>query len=157
MEIVLIAPEIPGNTGSVGRVAVGTGSRLHLVGPLGFDISAAAVRRAGLDYWDDVDLVVHDGVDALLRHIGERRVWAYSTHGQLRYDEVRYLPEDFLVFGSESRGLPPALRARWAQTLCYLPVRRAIRSLNLATAVTAVVYEAHRQQGFAQIDAAGGR
>lgn len=152
MEIALIEPEIPGNTGSIGRVAVGTGSRLHLVGKLGFDLSAAAVRRAGLDYWQDVDLVVHRTIDDFLAATAGRRLWAYSSHGTVRYDEVRYQPDDILVFGGESTGLPATLRERWRQQLCYLPISGQIRSLNLANAATVVLFEALRQQNFANLD-----
>ena len=152
MEIALVEPEIPGNTGSIGRLAVGTGCGLHLVRPLGFDISAAAVKRAGLDYWSDVRLTVHDDSEAFLRAMAGRTLWAFSSHGRLRYDEVRYLPDDVLVFGRETSGLAPALRERVEGRLCYLPISNKIRSLNLANAATAVVYEALRQNGFAGID-----
>ncbi len=152
MEIALVEPEIPGNTGSIGRLAVGTGCGLHLVRPLGFDISAAAVKRAGLDYWSDVRLTVHDDSEAFLRAMAGRTLWAFSSHGRLRYDEVRYLPDDVLVFGRETSGLAPALRERFEGRLCYLPISNKIRSLNLANAATAVVYEALRQNGFAGID-----
>lgn len=152
MEIALIEPEIPGNTGSIGRVAVGTCSKLHLVGKLGFDISAAAVRRAGLDYWQDVELFVHPTIEDFLNATAGRRIWAYSSHGKVRYDEVRYQSDDILVFGGESTGLPAALRERWVDRLCYLPISNQIRSLNLANAATVVLYEALRQQSFAGID-----
>ena len=152
MEIALIEPEIPGNTGSIGRVAVGTCSKLHLVGKLGFDISTAAVRRAGLDYWQDVDLVVHATIADFLQATVDRQLCAYSSHGKVRYDEVRYQSDDILVFGGESAGLPLALRERWADRLCYLQISNQIRSLNLANAATVVLYEALRQQGFAGID-----
>lgn len=152
MDIALIEPEIPGNTGSIGRVAVGTGCGLHLVGKLGFDISAAAVRRAGLDYWQDVELHVHPTVEGFLAAMAERRLWAFSSHGTQRYDQVGYASDDVLVFGSESRGLSPELREHFAKRLCYLPISPQIRSLNLANCVTAVVYEALRQQDFAGID-----
>ncbi len=152
MDIALIEPEIPGNTGSIGRLAVGTGCGLHLVRPLGFDISAAAVRRAGLDYWSDVHLTVHDDSEAFLRAMAGRTLWAFSSHGRLRYDEVRYLPDDVLVFGRETSGLSPSLRERFEGRLCYLPISNKIRSLNLANAATAVVYEALRQNGFAGIE-----
>lgn len=152
MEIALIEPEIPGNTGSLGRVAVGTCSKLRLVGQLGFDISVAAVRRAGLDYWQDVDLVVHPTIEAFLAATEGRTLWAFSSHGKVRYDEVRYQPDDILVFGRESTGLPADLRERWRDRLCYVPISPQIRSLNLANAATVVLYEALRQQGFAGID-----
>jgi tRNA (cytidine/uridine-2'-O-)-methyltransferase len=153
MEIALIEPEIPGNTGAIGRLAVGTGSRLHLVGRLGFDVSDAAVRRAGLDYWADVDLVRHATIADFLAATRGRRLWAYSRHGRLRYDQVSYRDDDVLVFGPESVGLPEALRQRWAEALCYLPTTGKIRSLNLAGAASVVLYEALRQRGFAGIEA----
>jgi tRNA (cytidine/uridine-2'-O-)-methyltransferase len=152
VDIALIEPEIPGNTGSIGRVAVGTGCRLHLVGKLGFDISAAAVRRAGLDYWEDVQLQRHPTVEGFFEAMEGRRLWAYSSHGKLRYDTIGYQSDDVLVFGSESAGLRPEVRARLQDRLCYLPISPQIRSLNLANCVTAVVYEALRQQGFAGVD-----
>ncbi len=149
MEIALIEPEIPGNTGSIGRLAVGTGTALHLVGDLGFDISAAAVRRAGLDYWKNVDLRRHARIDDFLHATSARRIWAFSSHGARRYDEVEYGADDVLVFGRESSGLPQHLLDRWREQLCYLPISPAIRSLNLANCVTAALYEALRQQNFA--------
>ena len=155
MEIALVEPEIPGNTGAIGRVCVGTNTPLHLIGELGFDISEKAVRRAGLDYWRDVQLSVHpevkpwfDAVDAE----PHRRVWLFTTRGTLRYDQVNYGEDDVLVFGGESKGLPQWLRDRYPEQLVYLPTLPAIRSLNLASTATTALYEALRQQGFRGID-----
>jgi len=148
MDIALIEPEIPGNTGSIGRVCVGTGCALHLVGKLGFDISERAVRRAGLDYWKDVDLVVEPDRHSWEEDVAGRRLWLFTTKGTQRYDEVDYGPDDILVFGCETRGLPADFVARHSERLVYLPTTSKIRSLNLANTVTAALYEALRQQGF---------
>ncbi len=156
MDIALIEPEIPGNTGSIGRVCVGTGCGLHLVGTLGFDISERAVRRAGLDYWKDVDLHVQPDRDAWEASVAGRRLWLFSTQGTQRYDQVAYEPDDVLVFGRETKGLPAELVARYPDRLVYLPTTDKIRSLNLANVVTAVVYEALRQQDFRGIVEADG-
>lgn len=152
MHIALIEPEIPGNTGSIGRVCVGTETPLHLVGKLGFRIDEAAVRRAGLDYWPDVQLHQHADLDALIAALPGQRLWFFSAHGQLRYDKIAYQPTDVLVFGGESKGLSPQITQRFQQQLVYVPTTAAIRSLNLANCVTAVLYEALRQQGFDRID-----
>ena len=150
MEIALIEPEIPGNTGSIGRVCVGTGSRLHLVRPLGFDIDDRAVRRAGLDYWAQIDLHVHDNLEAFLAQVHGRRLHWFSVHGSNRYDRVSYAADDILVFGCETRGFPPTVRQQFADQMLHLPVLPTIRSLNLANAVTAILYEGLRQQGFVE-------
>lgn len=149
MHIALIEPEIPGNTGSIGRVCVGTGTPLHLVGKLGFAIDEAAVRRAGLDYWHKVQLQQHADLDALTAALPGQRLWFFSAHGQTRYDQVQYQPDDVLVFGRESVGLPKDVLARHPDRTIFLPTNGEIRSLNLANCVTAVLYEALRQQNFA--------
>jgi tRNA (cytidine/uridine-2'-O-)-methyltransferase len=151
MHIALIEPEIPGNTGSIGRVCVGTGTPLHLVGPLGFAIDEAAVRRAGLDYWHKVQLHRHHDHQALRAAMPGQRFWYFSAHGKLRYDEAAYGPDDVLVFGRESVGLAKDLLAAYPDDTVYLPTNREIRSLNLANCVTAVLYEALRQQGFPRL------
>lgn len=153
MHIALIEPEIPGNTGSIGRVCVGTGTTLHLVGKLGFSLDERYVRRAGLDYWRHVDLRRHDDLDQLIAALPGRRLRFLSAHGHVRYDRVAYGPDDVLVFGGETRGFPEAIRARIPhEQMLYLPTTGSIRSLNLANAATAVLYEALRQQDFAGVD-----
>ena len=148
IEIALIEPEIPGNTGSIGRVCVGTGLRLHLVGKLGFSLDERYVRRAGLDYWRHVDLRQHASWADFRAAMAGRQLRFFSARGQVRYDRVAYGSDDVLVFGGESRGFPPELRAEMDE-LVFLPTNPRIRSLNLANAVTAIVYEALRQQDFA--------
>ena len=147
IDIALVEPEIPGNTGSIGRVCVGTGVRLHLVGKLGFSLDERYVRRAGLDYWQHVDLQLHASWSAFAAQMSGRALRFFSAHGSVRYDHVTYGPDDVLVFGGESRGFPPELRALIAEAI-FLPTNDRIRSLNLANAVTAVLYESLRQQQF---------
>lgn len=151
MHIALIEPEIPGNTGSIGRVCVGTGTDLHLVGKLGFSLDEKYVRRAGLDYWKNVRLHHHADLDALLAALPGRRTWAFSSHGGHRYDQVAYQPDDILIFGGETRGFPPDVRERLAPCTLWVPILPAIRSLNLSNTATLVLYEALRQQNFAGI------
>jgi tRNA (cytidine/uridine-2'-O-)-methyltransferase len=150
--VVLVAPEIPPNTGNVIRLCANTGARLHLVQPLGFDLSDKQLRRAGLDYHEYAELQVHADFEALLARENPpaERLYCCTTHGTVGYAEVAYRPGDWLVFGAESRGLPAELRERIApQRRLRLPMRPGNRSLNLSNAVAVVVYEAWRQQSFA--------
>ena len=147
LHIVLIEPQIPPNTGTIGRLALATGARLHLVRPLGFDIDDKAVRRAGLDYWKDVDLRVHEDWAACQQDIGalEERIFMLSTHARRSYTSVAYQREDVLVFGKETKGLGPSLLDGAAERAIKVPFFGAVRSLNLSTTVGIVVYEALRQ------------
>lgn len=148
MHIVLVAPEIPQNTGSIGRLCVATGTTLHLIDPLGFTIDDRHVRRAGLDYWRHVRLVRHPNWEAFTAARPPGRLLCFSARASRSYTTLRYREDDCLVFGSESRGLPPALRAAHAEHLFGIPLASEhVRSLNLATAVAVVLYEALRQQG----------
>jgi tRNA (cytidine/uridine-2'-O-)-methyltransferase len=150
--VVLVEPEIPPNTGNVIRLCANTGSRLHLVQPLGFELSDKQLRRAGLDYHEYAELRVYADFDDLLAR--ERpslsQMFCCTTHGSRRHVDVAYEAGDWLVFGAESRGLDRALRERFAPAHCLrLPMRPGNRSLNLSNAVAVVVYEAWRQHGFA--------
>ena len=150
--VVLVEPEIPPNTGNVIRLAANSGCRLHLVRPLGFELTDRQLRRAGLDYHEYAQLAVHDGFDALLaaEHPDPARMFALTTRGARLYADVRYAPGDWLVFGAETRGLSEAVRERFAaERWLRLPMRPGNRSLNLGNAVAAVVFEAWRQHGFA--------
>lgn len=149
MHIALYEPEIPGNTGSIGRVCVGTNSPLHLIGKLGFSIDEAAVRRAGLDYWPKVQLRHHPDLAAFLAAVQGQRIWAFTAHGTVRYDQIAFRPDDVLLFGGESRGLPADVRAHFAGHEVFVPTTADIRSLNLANCATLVLFEGLRQQGFA--------
>lgn len=145
-EIALVEPEIPPNTGNIGRLCLATGSRLHLVGPLGFRLSDAALRRAGLDYWNEVDVILHPNFAAFEHAIDPTRCHFYSTGGTCRYDRIRYQPGDILVFGSESKGLDGAIIDRFRSQVAGIPmIPGPVRSLNLATAAGIVLYEALRQ------------
>lgn len=147
LHVVLVEPLIPQNTGSVGRLCVATGARLHLVEPLGFDIDERAVRRAGLDYWKDVDLRVHPAWEACRRAIDvPQDRWAFfSSHAARPYTAVAWREGDVLVFGRETTGLGPVLLGEAGPRACTIPFSGPVRSLNLSTAVGIVVYEALRQ------------
>jgi len=150
--IVLIAPEIPPNTGNVIRLAANTGCRLHLVDPLGFEMSDPLLRRAGLDYHEYVDVRRHASWPDFLAATGaeSRRLFAFSTDGARGLAAIAFEAGDWLVFGAESAGLPAAVRATIdaAQTV-RLPMRAGQRSLNLSNAVAVAVFEAWRQNGYA--------
>ena len=155
--IVLVAPEIPPNTGNVIRLAANTGAQLHLVEPLGFDMTDKQLRRAGLDYHEFARVKVHRSFDALLasERPHDERCFALSTQGTQGFAEVGYRAGDWFVFGCETRGLDPALRQRFLpDRLLRLPMRPGNRSLNLSNAVAVVVYEAWRQLGYPGSDQA---
>jgi len=148
--VVLFEPEIPPNTGNIIRLCANSGCRLHLVEPLGFDLEGPAVRRAGLDYAELTVLERHATLASALARIGGGRIFAIETGSQRRYTEARFQRGDALVFGPETRGLPPAwLAGLPAQARLSIPMRPGNRSLNLSNAVAVVVYEAWRQNGFA--------
>jgi tRNA (cytidine/uridine-2'-O-)-methyltransferase len=148
--IVLFQPEIPPNTGNIVRLAANTGCRLHLVKPLGFDISEKAVRRAGLDYREFAEVLVHENWADCLTALGDRRLFALTTKGSTRHDRLQYADEDVFVFGPETRGLPAEiLDAFPADRRIRLPMMPGNRSLNLSNAVAVTVFEAWRQLEFA--------
>lgn len=148
--IVLVAPEIPHNAGAAGRLALATGSVLHLVKPLGFSLEDKYVRRTGLDYWKDVDVRVWESYADLQQAAGESaRFWYLSTKARRGLWEVPFVPGDYLVFGSEGKGLPEHMVIDAADQALRIPMREgSTRSLNLSTAVAIVLYEAVRQVGF---------
>ncbi|MEW6513697.1 MAG: tRNA (cytidine(34)-2'-O)-methyltransferase [Pseudomonadota bacterium] len=149
-QIVLFQPEIPPNTGNVIRLSVNTGCMLHLVKPLGFDVGAASLRRAGLDYAEFAEMRVHADWAACMAALGEARLFAFSTKGVQRHDTVAFQPGDAFVFGPESRGLPlELLESLPPERRLRLPLMPGNRSLNLSNTVAIAVYEAWRQQGFA--------
>ena len=153
LEIVLVAPQIAGNTGNVIRLCANVGARLHLVRPLGFGFEDAALRRAGLDYHDLADTQIWDTWEECRAGLGEERRWfATTTHDpERRYDEVEYRAGDVVVFGCEATGLPEAILVEVAiGHRLHIPMRPSNRSLNLANAVSVVAYEAWRQHGFAE-------
>lgn len=145
-QVVLVAPEIPQNTGTIGRLCVCTGARLHLIKPLAFSLDEAHVRRAGLDYWHLVDLHVHAEWEAFLAACRPQRLCFASTKGGRSLYERTFTAGDYLVFGNETRGLPPEFYTRYADDLYQIPMPgRHARSHNLANAASIVLYEALRQ------------
>lgn len=144
--IVLVNPEIPPNTGNIARLCAATGSILHLVEPLGFKITDARLRRAGLDYWKSVDIRTHPDFDAFLTAVHPPRLFLFSTRGSRSYLDAGFREGDALVFGCETKGLPDALLDQHPGRVLGLPIRTDhVRSLNLSTAVGVALYEALRQ------------
>lgn len=146
-EIALIEPEIPQNTGNIARLCAATGALLHLVEPLGFRLTSRDLKRAGLDYWDSVNLHRHSSLTAFRHAMTNRRLFLFSTSGRQSYTHVAWQPGDVLVFGSESRGLPlDWLATEPSNRICNIPMRLDhVRSLNLANAAAIALYEALRQ------------
>ena len=148
--VVLYQPEIPPNTGNIIRLCANTGSRLHLIRPLGFELDDARLRRAGLDYHEWAEVQVHEDIEAFRSAVQPARLHAFSTRGGSLHTEARFGPGDALLFGPETRGLPrEVLDGLPPEQVLRLPMRPGNRSLNLSNAVAVAVYEAWRQQGFA--------
>jgi tRNA (cytidine/uridine-2'-O-)-methyltransferase len=148
LHVVLVAPEIPQNTGTTARLCAATAARLHLVGPLGFSLEDRHLRRAGLDYWPKVDLELHADWDGFCAKHRAPPLWLFSARASRSYTDVRYRPGDFLVFGGETRGLADSLLALHGERALTIPMQgTAVRSLNLANAAAIVAYEALRQLG----------
>jgi tRNA (cytidine/uridine-2'-O-)-methyltransferase len=144
--VVLVEPEIPPNTGNIGRLCLATGSTLHLVKPLGFSLDDRELKRAGLDYWKEVDVKLWDSLDELRQSFRSgTRFFFLTTKSDRAYYDVAFQPGDFLVFGRETKGLPESLLAAHPEELLTIPMQ-GTRSLNLATAVGIVLFEAMRQQ-----------
>ncbi len=155
MNIVLLEPEIPDNTGNIGRTCVATGLSLHLIKPLGFDISEKAVRRAGLDYWKDLDLRVYENYDDFLQQNDNPPVIMATTKAEKKYTDITYDRNCYIMFGKESKGIPEELLIRAPQNCVRIPMRAGYRSLNLSNSVAIVVYEALRQNDFWNLETAG--
>ena len=155
VNIVLVEPEIPMNTGNIARTCAATRSRLHLVEPLGFDISDRAVKRAGLDYWPMVDLRVYPSLDELFRQNLDPDLWLATTKAPRDYAQARFRDGCWLFFGKETAGLPQAFRERYYDRCLRIPMRPDARSLNLANSVAILTYEALRQQGFPELSGVG--
>ena len=152
LQIVLVAPQIPPNTGNIGRLAIATKSRFHLIEPLGFDISEKAVRRAGLDYWKHIDLTIHKNYDEFRSTVpSDKKIWFFSKFAKRTLYEAHFQSDDYLVFGQETKGLAPEITSKESgdQILRIpMPGDDIVRSLNLAGSVHIAVYEALRQVQF---------
>lgn len=155
LHIVLVEPEIPQNTGNIARTCAATRSRLHLVKPLGFDVSEKAVKRAGLDYWDMVDLRVYEGLDDFFARTGAEDLWLATTKAPRDYTQAVFRDGCWLFFGKETAGLPQAFREAHRDQCIRIPMRPEARSLNLANSVAIVTYEALRQTGFPGLSGEG--
>lgn len=155
MHIVLYQPEIPQNTGNIARTCAATGCMLHLIQPLGFSLEDKYLKRAGLDYWKMMEYRVYEDFEALMTCYPGANMHFLSTKAPRGYTEASYGPEDFLVFGCETRGLPESLLSRVYDRCVRIPMVPGARSLNLSNSVAIVVYEALRQQGFAGLQSQG--
>ncbi len=155
LNIVLVEPEIPMNTGNIARTCAATRSRLHLVKPLGFDISDRAVKRAGLDYWPMVDLRVYENLEEFFVQNPRPDLWLATTKAPQDYTKARFAPGCWLMFGKETAGLPLKLRQKYYHRCIRIPMRPDARSLNLANSVAILAYEALRQQGFPELSGVG--
>lgn len=148
INIVLLEPEIPANTGNIGRTCVASGVRLHLIEPLGFSLSEKALKRAGMDYWKDLDVTTYiDYQDFLDKNPGAK-IYMATTKAQKIYTEVSYEPDCYIMFGKESAGIPEEILIQNQENCIRIPMMEKIRSLNLGNSVAIVLYEALRQQGF---------
>ncbi len=155
MHIVLHQPEIPANTGNIGRTCVATGTSLHLIEPLGFRLDEKAIKRAGMDYWQHLDVNQYINYeDFKTRHPGAK-IWYASTKAKHVYTDVTFGPDDFIMFGKESAGIPEEILLENEENCIRIPMLSEIRSLNLSNSVAIVLYEALRQQGFEQMQLAG--
>ncbi len=155
LNIVLVEPEIPQNTGNIARTCAATRSRLHLIKPLGFDISERAVRRAGLDYWHMVEVQVYDSLDHFFAVNPKPDLWLATTKAPRDYTQASFRDGCWLMFGKETAGLPEKLRTRWYNRCVRIPMRPDARSLNLANSVAVLTYEALRQLDFPGLSGEG--
>ena len=155
LNIVLVEPEIPQNTGNIARTCAAIGAKLHLVRPLGFEISDKYVKRAGLDYWDKLDIEEHNSLsDFLKKYQVNNNMFLVTTKGQHCYSDVNYskLDEVFLLFGKETKGLPESLLKEHLENTIRIPMRETLRSLNLSNSVAIVAYEVFRQNNFCNLE-----
>ena len=148
INIVLLEPEIPANTGNIGRTCVATGSKLHLIEPLGFDIDEKSVKRAGLDYWQHLDVTVYKDFEDFLKKNKGARIFMATTKARQTYADVKYEEDCYIMFGKESEGIPEEILLDYKDTSIRIPMLENIRSLNLSNSVAIVAYEALRQLDF---------
>ena len=155
LNVVLFEPEIPANTGNIGRTCVATGTRLHLIEPLGFSISEKAVKRAGMDYWDDLDVTTYVNWQDFCKKNPEAKIYFATTKAKHVYSEVSYEPDCYIMFGKESAGIPEEILKENPDTCVRIPMLEEIRSLNLSNSVAVVLYEALRQNNFEHMELEG--
>jgi tRNA (cytidine/uridine-2'-O-)-methyltransferase len=155
INIVLHQPEIPQNTGNIARTCAATGASLHLIRPMGFTVTDKHLKRAGLDYWDKLDITYYDGLDDFYAKNPDAKVYYFTTKAQHIYSEVKYPTPVFIMFGKETKGLPEELLVQHPDTCVRLPMREGLRSLNLSNTVAVAVYEILRQGNFEDLKTAG--
>ena len=155
IDIILVEPEIPANTGNISRTCSVTGARLHLIEPLGFDISDKALKRAGLDYWQYLDVTVYKSLEEYFEKNGDENLWLATTKAPQSYNEADFTGDVKLMFGKETAGLPEALREKYRERCIRIPMKDCTRSLNLSNSVAILCYEALRQQGFPGLSSSG--
>lgn len=152
INIVLYSPEIPQNTGNISRTCAVTGARLHIIKPIGFEISDRTLKRAGLDYWDKLDVTYYENYEDFLGQNKNAELYFFSAHGKCSYAEIDYPDNAFLIFGRESVGLPKELVEANIDRSVRIPMRKTLRCLNLSNSVAIAVYEVIRQSGFAGLE-----
>lgn len=148
LNIVLFEPEIPANTGNIGRTCVATGTRLHLIEPLGFALSDRMVKRAGMDYWEHLDVTRYASFEDFLERNPGAKIYMATTKGHKLYSQVAFEEDAYIMFGPESRGIPEEILVDYEDTCIRIPMNEEIRSLNLSNSAAIVLYEALRQHGF---------
>lgn len=148
MHIILHQPEIPANTGNIGRTCVASGTSLHLIEPLGFRLNEKDIKRAGMDYWERLQVQRYINFEEFKKTHPDAKIWMATTKAKLTYTDVNYGPDDFIMFGKESAGIPEEILVDHADTCIRIPMLSKIRSLNLSNSVAIVLYEALRQQNF---------
>ena len=148
INIVLYSPEIPQNTGNIARTCAATGARLHLIKPLGFEIDSAKLKRAGLDYWDKLDITYYENADEFFSLHADEAIYYFSTKAPRAYTDIDYGEDVYLMFGCETKGLPESLLQANPETTVRIPMRNMLRSLNLSNSAAIAVYEVLRQHGF---------
>lgn len=155
MNIVLFEPEIPQNTGNIGRTCVATGTKLHLIGPMGFKIDEKSVKRAGMDYWKDLDVTEYDGWEDFCEKNPKAKIYYATTKAKHKYTDVSFEEDCYIMFGKESAGIPEEILVDNPDTCVRIPMNSDIRSLNLSNSVAIVLYEALRQQNFKGMQSEG--
>ena len=155
MNIILHQPEIPANTGNIGRTCVATGTSLHLIEPLGFRLNEKEIKRAGMDYWEHLDVHRYVKFEQFKQEHPNAKIWMATTKAKHTYTDVTFGPDDFIMFGKESAGIPEEILVENEETCIRIPMLPQIRSLNLSNSVAIVLYEALRQQGFESMQMEG--
>lgn len=155
MNIVLLEPEIPQNTGNIGRTCCATGTRLHLIEPMGFRINEKSLKRAGMDYWENLDVTIYDSYRDFVEKNPGAKIWFATTKATKKYTDVKFSDDDFIMFGKESAGIPEEILVENKENCIRIPMNPDIRSLNLANSVAIVLYEALRQNDFAGMQMEG--